>query len=177
MRKIQGKFSGVVSDIGGKAAIAGQTFTGPIAAPKITASTGILFGTDTAAANTLDDYEEGGWAATVSSGTVLTLNGKYIKVGNTVTVSAELVSFSDTTTASQLKIGGLPFLSSPSSVSISSNFFRFVNHSGDELAGQLQEGTNTLSFFTSSKTSSFSAVTHNQLGSIAIIKFTLTYFT
>ena len=38
MRKIQSKFSALVSDIGGKAAIAGQTFTGDIAAPGITAS-------------------------------------------------------------------------------------------------------------------------------------------
>ena len=38
MRKIQSKFSGLVSDIGGKAAIAGQTFTGDIAAPTITAT-------------------------------------------------------------------------------------------------------------------------------------------
>ena len=38
MRKIQGKFTALVSDIGGKAAIAGQTFTGDIAAPTITAT-------------------------------------------------------------------------------------------------------------------------------------------
>ena len=38
MRGIQGKFTALVSDISGKAAIAGQTFTGDIAAPKITAT-------------------------------------------------------------------------------------------------------------------------------------------
>ena len=35
MRKIQGKFSGIVSDISGKAAIAGQVFTGDIEAPAL----------------------------------------------------------------------------------------------------------------------------------------------
>ena len=35
MRKIQGKFTGLVLDISGKAAIAGQTFTGGIAAPVV----------------------------------------------------------------------------------------------------------------------------------------------
>ena len=38
MRKIQSKFSGLVSDISDKAAIAGQTFTGDIAAPGVTAT-------------------------------------------------------------------------------------------------------------------------------------------
>ena len=38
MRKIQGKFTALVSDISGKAAIAGQTFTGDIEAPGITAT-------------------------------------------------------------------------------------------------------------------------------------------
>jgi hypothetical protein len=68
--------------------LAGATFTGDIAAPKITASTGILFGTDTAAANTLDDYETGTWTATVSS--QLNISGvsidveEYTKIGNMV---------------------------------------------------------------------------------------------
>jgi len=92
MRKIQGKFSGIVSGISGKADISGQVFTGDIAAPKITASTGILFGTDTAAANTLDDYEEGTWTPVVenSSGfddtTMTGIVAKYTKIGRQVTL-------------------------------------------------------------------------------------------
>lgn len=58
-------------------------------------SDGITFNGDTAAANALDDYEEGEYIVTVTpstSGTV-TLNtgfdtGMYVKVGNLVTVSA-----------------------------------------------------------------------------------------
>ena len=88
MRKIQSRFSGLVSDISGKAAIAGQTFTGDIAAPKITASTGILFGTDTAAANTLDGYEEGSWTPTIGNETNVTSvvvdESNYTKIGNMV---------------------------------------------------------------------------------------------
>jgi len=88
MRKIQGKISALVSDISGKAAIAGQTFTGDIAAPKITASTGILFGTDTAAANTLDSYEEGTWTPTISSennmSSMVISESNYTIIGNLV---------------------------------------------------------------------------------------------
>ena len=90
------------------AEIAGQVFTGDIAAPKITASTGVLFGTDTAAANTLDDYEEGAWTVTNSgdpTGTVSYVIGFYTKIGNVVTInfSAEFDSFTTNI------IAGLPF--------------------------------------------------------------------
>ena len=59
---------------------------------QVRASTGILFGTDTAAANALNDYEEGTHTttATCTSGTV-TLSSStdtlaYIKIGKLVTV-------------------------------------------------------------------------------------------
>ena len=56
---------------------------------EIRASTGILFGTDTAAANTLDDYEEGTYTATITCGTsgTITLGNKvasYTKIGRVV---------------------------------------------------------------------------------------------
>jgi hypothetical protein len=98
-------------DLSGKAAIAGQTFTGDIAAPKITASTGVLFGTDTAAANTLDDYEEGTWTPTTNgdaTGVISTGNNGsyYIKTGRDVTI---YMNFFVTTTFTGNTVGGLPF--------------------------------------------------------------------
>jgi len=58
---------------------------------EIRATTGILFGSDTAAANTLDDYEEGTFTPTYtvdgggSAGTVTSTNvGTYTKIGNIV---------------------------------------------------------------------------------------------
>jgi hypothetical protein len=108
MRTIQGKFSALVSDISGKAEIAGQTFTGDIAAPGITASTGILFGTDTAAANTLDDYEEGTWTPSIAGLTLLSAGGSYIKVGTLIT--AQFVFDSSSTTSTDAAIlSGIPF--------------------------------------------------------------------
>ena len=96
-----------------KAAIAGQTFTGDIAAPKITASTGILFGTDTAAANTLDDYETGTWTPVADTGITgwgLLRSATYIKVGESVTATAYIdgVEGKD---ANQIQLSGLPFVS------------------------------------------------------------------
>jgi hypothetical protein len=69
----------------------GGTFTGDITAPKITASTGILFGTDTAAANTLDDYEEGTWTPTGGNNEnisgVTFSDAAYTKIGSLVTIT------------------------------------------------------------------------------------------
>lgn len=64
---------------------------------KVRAATGILFGTDTAADNTLDDYEEGTWTVVFTpsiSGTI-TLDpsyntGKYTKIGNLVTITGDI---------------------------------------------------------------------------------------
>jgi hypothetical protein len=87
------------------------TLQGNLVADKITASTGILFGTDTAAANTLDDYEEGTWTPTVNgdaTGVIGTgTNGSYYtKTGNNVTI---YMSFFVTTTFTANEVGGLPF--------------------------------------------------------------------
>ena len=51
------------------------------------AKNGLLFGTDTAAANALDDYEYGSFTA---NGNWVANNNKYIKVGDLVTISMDL---------------------------------------------------------------------------------------
>ncbi len=78
-------------------------------------SGGVYLG-GTAAANYLDDYEEGTWTPTGStnSGTAATFGsvvGTYVKIGNLVTVSGEVrdVDTTGTTPTSQLRISGLPF--------------------------------------------------------------------
>jgi hypothetical protein len=80
----------------------------------VRASTGILFGTDTAAANTLDDYEEGIFVPTIigttSAGTATysANSGTYTKIGNVVHVQIVLTWSSGTGTG-EMRIGGLPF--------------------------------------------------------------------
>ena len=81
---------------------------------------GLKFNADTAAANALDDYEEGTWTpAYASSATAITVShnssptGGYTKIGNMVTCwcnmgSSGSASGGDT---SQLRISGLPFTS------------------------------------------------------------------
>jgi len=72
-------------------------------------SSGIYFGTDT---SNKFDYEEGTWTPTLTLGASLALssNASYIKIGNLVNVTAELVLINtNNATTGSLVLGGLPF--------------------------------------------------------------------
>jgi hypothetical protein len=82
---------------------------------RFNASTGgLTFNGDTAAANALDDYEEGTWTPAVSGGTSAGTtththqNGYYVKVGSLVTATC-FVSYSAATGSGYLKLTGLPY--------------------------------------------------------------------
>ena len=78
---------------------------------------GITFNGDTAAANALDDYEEGTWtpvfadAASGGNTSASVFSGDYTKVGNLVFVNCSLVDIDTTglTAGNDLYIQGLPF--------------------------------------------------------------------
>ena len=86
-------------------------------------SSGINIG-GTAAANLLDDYEEGTWTPVFSAsdmGTAITVNtSRYVKIGSQVLVEAQ-ITFSGTGSSSAASIGdyfiltGLPFTSGSTS--------------------------------------------------------------
>jgi hypothetical protein len=62
-------------------------------------------------ANCLDDYEEGTWTPTDTSGANLTFSaasGKYVKIGNTVICFGRVI-YPSTVNASATSVGGLPF--------------------------------------------------------------------
>ena len=86
---------------------------------RILADGGITFNGDTAAANALDDYEEGtfsvGIAGSTTAGTVNVTStaGYYTKIGNVVHAFG-FVSWSSATGSGNLKLTGLPFTSSSS---------------------------------------------------------------
>ena len=71
---------------------------------------GLTFNGDTAAANALDDYEEGTWTPGFGGATLTTATGHYTKIGNQVTVHYHIVSTGGMPTSSaQVQISGLPF--------------------------------------------------------------------
>lgn len=72
------------------------------------ADEGVVFNGDViAAANTLDDYEEGTWTMTVTTGSLNINNCRYVKVGRLVTATIRVRSVA----AAAGPYGGLPFTS------------------------------------------------------------------
>ena len=81
---------------------------------KARAKNGLLFGTDTAAANALDDYETGTWTPSISGNSTCSMgtiyNSHYTKIGNVVTLyTTFLVTSSATPATGALVFGGFPF--------------------------------------------------------------------
>jgi hypothetical protein len=91
------------------------TTTGDISAVDVTASGGVYLG-GTAAANYVDDYEEGTWTPVLtSSGTPPTFTytagptGTYTKIGNTVTVVCFIRANITNAGTGYPRVTGLPF--------------------------------------------------------------------
>jgi len=84
---------------------------------EIRASTGILFGSDTAAANTLDDYEEGTWTPALGNVTTnsSTMYGIYTKIGNMCYIHAKITATVASLPGATWKITGLPYTAVASS--------------------------------------------------------------
>jgi hypothetical protein len=102
----------------------------------IRTSTGILFGSDTAADNALDDYEEGTWAPNVDAQNgsytmVFGARGTYTKIGRVVTLTYYFEVNNKGTGSGACILSSLPFASKSSS-------------SGDTYVGSgIQNSSNT----------------------------------
>ena len=97
---------------GGDASGDFQFFNGGAVRMSILKGGGLTFNGDTAAANALDDYEEGTWTPgfTLDSGSVsaFTSSGSYTKIGRQVSVIMT-ITFTTTLLATINEITGLPF--------------------------------------------------------------------
>ena len=108
-------FNGLTIDGSGNLSGGGVGTTSPAVAwdvvGQVRASTGILFGTDTAAANALDDYEEGTWTptqGTFTTWTSPTFVATYTKIGRLVQVNLRQTA-GTVGWASGGSMAGLPF--------------------------------------------------------------------
>ena len=76
-------------------------------------SGGLCFGTDTADANALDDYEEGTWTPTLSDGSstlgTAQVNGKYRKIGTLVHAEFYFQRNDSSSNTATMILQGLPF--------------------------------------------------------------------
>lgn len=104
--------SGVIIDDSGNVGIGVSSPTVKLdVSGQIRASSGILFGTDTASENMLNDYERGNWTPTVGgtwSSNPYDMSGTYVKIGNLVTVKLRFKGGTKASGASGW-IDGLPF--------------------------------------------------------------------
>ena len=83
---------------------------------------GLVFNGDTAAANALNDYEEGTWTPALYNGTGITVHSaSYTKVGNLCNVSA-YVTISSNSSSGMVKFNSLPFTAANVGYSIGSAY-------------------------------------------------------
>ena len=137
-------------------------------------------GSTYAAANTLDDYEEGTFNATVTTGTATYLYGEYVKVGSSVTASCLVYNFSNiTSTGDQITLA-LPFASNSSSGfgGAGNVMFRYISGVDDvTVSPHIGVNSSILEFF-QCNSQNYVTLKHSQLGnSSSRIYFTVTYKT
>jgi hypothetical protein len=137
-------------------------------------SDGLAFGSDTAAANSLDDYEEGTWQPTVTVGTVGYAFARYTKIGRQVTVAARINTFSNRTSTNAVVVQNLPYDSDGSNPQAGgSAFFRYVN---DQFTTVYVDGDDLL--FYRGGSGAFDSMQHQDItDSTSEIYFFATYFT
>ena len=100
-------------------------------------SDGLKFGGDSAAANALNDYEEGTFTpvfVNVNAPTYSSQVGRYTKIGNAVhcTVSIDVSTGLDTSDGSTVSIGGLPFTAVSSELATNGFLGRYINLLGSK---------------------------------------------
>jgi hypothetical protein len=134
---------------------------------------GIQFGGDTAAANALDDYEEGTWTPTTAGDATGAFSGQagtYTKIGNQVTVHGQFVVSAN---FSSNNIGGLPFVAKVANTGVSGVYGISVvrNDSGNRYFQLTNASTNI------NVLSTMTGTGHNLTTSDGIIRFVMTYQT
>ena len=106
----------------------------------ITTHGGIAFNSDTAAANTLDDYEEGTWTPTSNVGSITVYKAKYIKIGSLVLAQA-FIEFPSMSGSSGVNIAGFPFSTAGGDDRYSCAVVSNANFGGYQILGQLSSAT------------------------------------
>jgi hypothetical protein len=140
----------------------------PLAAPVFTgisdfSAGGAYFGT-AAAANLLDDYEEGTWTPALPNGGTLTVNSAtYTKVGRMVHAKIFVTSISPTADASGFRLGGLPFTSSADSNSYGSGIIAYCGDGNLSSWGVIVITNDTYIYFHDKSGSAVSLTNNNYI--------------
>ncbi len=95
---------------------------------------GMSFNGDTAAANRIDDYEEGTWTPSITQGSINTSYAKYTKVGRLVTIAAYFNTWGNVTSSDPIAFNGLPYASASGCVAVGAAFTGYISNSGNIVA-------------------------------------------
>ena len=148
-----------------------------------TSGTGITFPATQSAstnANTLDDYEEGTFTATLKGSTSdpttpVTTTGVYTKVGNLVTVNILFSNVTTTGAAGEVSVNGLPFTSASSPQDIGSVMCYQFNFNGLTSVCSYVPGNGTQTVFqVSGNNAAWQPLLHNA-GTVRYIWTSVTY--
>ena len=147
---------------------------------------GISFNGDTAAANALDDYEEGTVTfAPVNTGISFSNSyiGRYTKIGELVTVSGYIVVSSVTSSGATLNVQ-MPFTSAANSEGyytrgVGAVFYKYINTPTDQpnLVAYIGGGENYMRFYSSGDNTDWHQTTHSQVSTSTHIYFNICYTT
>jgi hypothetical protein len=117
---------------------------------RVTAN-GLTFNGDTAAANALDDYEEGTWTMGLSFGggttgiTYVNRTGRYTKIGRQVTASGYVALSSKGSSTGDAEITGLPFTNASVPEGLAPVILRYDNVSfTNAFQGFVNTGSNSI---------------------------------
>ena len=154
---------------------------------RLISSGGITFNGDTAAANALNDYEEGTWTPTLIADTGIAShnaqNGTYTKIGRLVHCRCRIDLSSKNTLSGNLSIGGLPFtvanVDSGTSLDFSGFFSYFINASSTVyfISVNPKGGATTASlYFKSSSSSGMNALDNLDIDSDFDFRAAFTYY-
>ena len=142
---------------------------------------GLTFNGDTAAANALDDYEEGTFTATMTGSisnptTAVTTTANYTKIGRQVTVSIMFGNVNTTGASGSVRITGLPFscaIEGTGAVTCELFTLGLTRTSVNSWVGS--SSPTTVNLFVSGNDTSFENLGHNP-GSGRYLYTSLTYF-
>ena len=144
---------------------------------------GISFGSDTASANRLDDYEEGEWTPTLNAN--LTINSSYntwsyTKIGRQVTIRGLFICSSVSGT-NPITVG-LPFASANLTQLANAagvcNMFRRINHTAAGLASYIPDNSSTMEFYGLGEgTDDWTRITNDDIDTATEVYISHTYFT
>jgi hypothetical protein len=162
-----------------------STFTGSALTEKlrILYNGGITFNGDTAAANALDDYEEGTWTMGVSFGggttgiTYTSSTGGYTKIGRQVTVTGYLVLTSKGSSTGSARITGLPFTIATAASNYSAPILYFENISfANQFQGFGVNGETSIALYETTEAGTLSTLNDADFSNSSAIIISFTYF-